>query len=36
MGFDNIEFSWMVTSALTTIKKTKSEMGKMACTMLLG
>lgn len=35
MGFDNIEFSQMVTPALTTIKQPNYEMGKLACSMLL-
>lgn len=35
MGFDNIEFSRMVTPTLTTIKQPNYEMGKLACTMLL-
>ncbi|WP_127579807.1 LacI family DNA-binding transcriptional regulator [Paenibacillus koleovorans] len=35
MGFDNIEFSQMVTPPLTTIKQPDYEMGKMACSMLL-
>jgi len=35
MGFDNIEFSRMVTPALTTIKQPNYEMGKLACSMLL-
>lgn len=35
MGFDNIEFSQMVTPALTTIKQPNYEMGKLACTILL-
>jgi len=35
MGFDNIEYSRMVTPGLTTIKQPNYEMGKLACTMLL-
>jgi LacI family transcriptional regulator len=35
MGFDNIEFSTMVTPPLTTIKQPNYEMGKLACHMLL-
>jgi len=35
IGFDNIEFTRMVTPALTTIKQPNYEMGKLACTMLL-
>lgn len=35
VGFDNIEFSRMVTPALTTIKQPNYEMGKLACSMLL-
>ncbi len=34
-GFDNIEFSQMVTPPLTTIQQPDYEMGKMACNMLL-
>lgn len=35
LGFDNIEYSRMVTPALTTIKQPNYEMGKLACNMLL-
>ncbi|MDF2669126.1 MAG: LacI family transcriptional regulator [Paenibacillus sp.] len=35
MGFDNIEFSQMITPALTTIKQPDYEMGKLACNRLL-
>ncbi|MDF2815323.1 MAG: LacI family transcriptional regulator [Paenibacillus sp.] len=35
MGFDNIEFSQMITPSLTTIKQPDYEMGKLACNMLL-
>ncbi|WP_066190954.1 MULTISPECIES: LacI family DNA-binding transcriptional regulator [Gracilibacillus] len=35
MGFDNIEFSEMITPPLTTIQQPDYEMGKLACNMLL-
>jgi LacI family transcriptional regulator len=35
IGFDNIEFSQMVTPPLTTIQQPDYEMGRMACNMLL-
>ncbi|MFD0712632.1 LacI family DNA-binding transcriptional regulator [Paenibacillus sp. GCM10027626] len=35
MGFDNIEFSRMMSPALTTVKQPNYEMGKLACSMLL-
>jgi LacI family transcriptional regulator len=35
IGFDNIEFSNMVTPALTTIQQPDYEMGRLACNMLL-
>lgn len=34
VGFDDIEFSSMITSALTTIRQPDYEMGKLACSML--
>ncbi|NGP45611.1 LacI family transcriptional regulator [Bacillaceae bacterium SIJ1] len=35
MGFDNIEFSEMITPPLTTIQQPDYEMGKLACNLLL-
>lgn len=35
IGFDNIEFSQMVTPPLTTIRQPDFDMGKLACTILL-
>ncbi|MFC5401329.1 LacI family DNA-binding transcriptional regulator [Cohnella soli] len=34
IGFDDIEFSRMVTPALTTVRQPDYEMGKLACSML--
>lgn len=36
VGFDNIEFSQMVTPPLTTVRQPDYDMGRLACTMLLG
>ncbi|MBO0992116.1 LacI family DNA-binding transcriptional regulator [Bacillus sp. SD088] len=35
IGFDNIEFSQMITPSLTTIQQPDYEMGRMACNILL-
>ncbi|PAV31256.1 LacI family transcriptional regulator [Virgibacillus profundi] len=35
MGFDNIEFSEMITPPLTTVQQPDYEMGKLACNLLL-
>lgn len=35
VGFDNIEFSQMVTPPLTTVRQPDVDMGKLACTTLL-
>ncbi len=35
VGFDNIEFSQMVSPPLTTVQQPDYEMGKMACHLLI-
>ncbi|MNI64322.1 Ribose operon repressor [compost metagenome] len=35
MGFDGIEFGQMTSPPLTTIKQPDSEMGRLACKILL-
>lgn len=35
VGFDNIEFSQMVTPPLTTVKQPDNDMGRLACSLLL-